>query len=288
MRLSNVLPRLLLKMRLQSCFHFETRISVNRKTVRIPIAGKLGYHHLDSHEPWMLEALAGLLKLRSGTFLDVGVNIGQTLVKVKSLDPARPYIGVEPNPVCVYYLEMLIRANDFQSCHVIPAALSTGHAILELQIYSDSLTDASASIVDGFRENRISTRPALACAYSDIEQALKPEPLGIVKIDVEGAEWEVIQSLDGVLASARPFVLMEILPVHSAGNESRFVRQKAIETRFRQLRYGLYRICPDEAGNLKGIKRVPDIGVHGDISMCDYIAVPDEAQAGLGSTIRIL
>ncbi len=288
MRLSNLLPRLLLKTGLQSRLHLETHISVNRKTVRIPLLGKLGYHHLNSHEPWMLEVLASLLNLRRGAFLDVGVNIGQTLIKVKSLDPGRPYIGVEPNPVCVYYLEMLIRANDFQSCRIIPAALSTGHAILELQIYSDSLTDASASIVDGFRENRISSRPVLACAYSDIEQALKPGPIGIVKIDVEGAEWEVIQSLEGILADARPFVLMEILPMHSIGNEPRLVRQNAIETRFRQLHYRLYRICRDEAGDLKGIKHVPEIGIHSDLSLCDYVAVPDEAQAGLASAIRIL
>lgn len=59
----------------------------------------------------MLKILTSLFKLRSGTFLDIGVNLGLTLIKVKSVNADRNYIGFKPNPACVFYIEELKRIN---------------------------------------------------------------------------------------------------------------------------------------------------------------------------------
>ena len=40
-------------------------------------------------EPWVVDLLARLLPAKAGAFLDVGVNLGQTLLAVKAADPTR-------------------------------------------------------------------------------------------------------------------------------------------------------------------------------------------------------
>ena len=48
-------------------------------------------------EAWMTEVIRRLFELKSGAFIDVGVNLGQTLLKVAAADPSRAYVGFEPN-----------------------------------------------------------------------------------------------------------------------------------------------------------------------------------------------
>lgn len=284
---AELLPRVLLRAGLDARFCFEICIRTNGRPVQIPFLGRLGYEYLDFHEPWMLETLDRLLKFRTGTFLDVGANVGQTLIKVKALDPERVYVGIEPNPVCVCYLEMLIKANQFRRCDIIPAALSTERSILPLQIFDDSLTDASASVVGGFREGKVlRTRPVLTCTYAEIADALHLDNLGVIKIDVEGAEWEVIQSLENILLKARPPIVIEILPVYSSSNQARLTRQRAIEQKLRDLRYCLYRIGSNGRGEFTGIHLVKEIGIHGDLSLSNYVAAPEESQEGLCAAMQ--
>ena len=52
--------------------------------------------------------LENLLKKKNGAYLDIGVNIGQTLMKLKSVNPKIEYIGFEPNATCVHYVNKLI------------------------------------------------------------------------------------------------------------------------------------------------------------------------------------
>ena len=73
-------------------------------------------------EPWMTQWLESLLPVRTGVFLDIGVNLGQTLLKVKAIDPQRPYVGFEPNPACVFYLHELISMNQIQEASIFPVA----------------------------------------------------------------------------------------------------------------------------------------------------------------------
>ena len=63
----------------------------------------------------MSEVIQRLFKLKSGAFIDVGVNLGQTLLKVAAIDPGRAYVGFEPNPACVDYVWKLIETNNLET-----------------------------------------------------------------------------------------------------------------------------------------------------------------------------
>lgn len=236
----------------------------------------------------MTELLERLLPLAPGTFVDVGVNVGQTLVKVRSLEPSRRYIGLEPNPVCVFYVNELIRANGFSDCTIVPAGLHTDDGLLMLDLYSTDATDSGASLVPGFRKDQVvHARVPVPVLRFDQLAPLLPERIGLVKIDVEGAELEVMQTMHERLQRDRPFVLVEVLPVYSADNAQRLCRQKVLEQIVATLGYAIFRVFKTAAGGFAGAQRIGIIGVHGDLQACDYLLAPKEALARIEGALRV-
>ena len=82
----------------------------------------MGYENLNLSEPWMTNVLLGLRPLFNGHFVDVGVNIGQTLLKAHAVFGEVNYIGFEPNPTCINYVQEMIRQNGFKQTELIPIA----------------------------------------------------------------------------------------------------------------------------------------------------------------------
>ena len=75
------------------------------------------------------------------------------MVKLKSLDSQRDYYGFEPNPVCNFYTQELISANDFQNVRMSPFALSN---VKELRrFYSKRKADKMGSLHDYARPGEI-------------------------------------------------------------------------------------------------------------------------------------
>ena len=70
--------------------NYVCRVRVNDNFIYIPYINGI---RCKITEPWMIELLAMLLKEKEGAFIDVGVNVGQTLIKLKSIDINRKYIG---------------------------------------------------------------------------------------------------------------------------------------------------------------------------------------------------
>ena len=82
--------------------NFSVRARIGGQRVTVPIREGIGTNLLLQDEPWMFPLLGALLRQFPGVFVDVGVNVGQTLTKVKAIEPGRSYVGFEPNPVCVH------------------------------------------------------------------------------------------------------------------------------------------------------------------------------------------
>ncbi len=238
-------------------------------------------------EPWMTEVLARVLPAKPGVFLDVGVNLGQTLLKVKTLDPRRTYVGFEPNPACVFYVQDLIRLNAFESCTLLPVGLFTEDRVLPLTIPAGDQANAGASLIDQFRPGApVHARvPVPVFRPATLGSLLGDTPAGIVKIDVEGAELEVVESLADRIQTDHPWMLVEILPVYSDANPSRKTRQEKLEQLLAGWDYALLRVIKSNADAYAGIESVESIGIHGDLARCDYVAVPraqlDEAERSL-------
>ena len=75
-------------------------------------------------ETWMGDCLKAFVTTKPGTVIDIGVNVGLYLVKLRLISKNIPYIGFEPNPSCQLYTQELIRLNQFKNAKVIPIALA--------------------------------------------------------------------------------------------------------------------------------------------------------------------
>lgn len=239
---------------------------------RIPIVnGRKTY----VHEAWMASLIAGLFKLKQGGFIDVGVNLGQTMLKVAAADPQRTYLGFEPNPACADYAQELAAANGLPYT-VVPAGLGVRTSVLQLQLFRKDGTDPSASLVEGFRQGVVGTKPVVVLGVDDIPPDMIPDEIAIVKIDVEGGEAEVIEGIMPLLKLKRPYVIVEILPAYSAANELRVARQKLIEQRLGSVGYAMFRIHPQPGQAAVSIESIGEIGIHDDLGLADYLMVPSE------------
>lgn len=53
---------------------------------------------------WKIDLFKRILSVKKGDFIDIGVNVGQTLLNINSIDINSGYIGFEPNSNCVFML----------------------------------------------------------------------------------------------------------------------------------------------------------------------------------------
>ncbi len=262
------------KLKLLHLFNLMGRIKLNGLYFNVPVIKKLGLENIYMSEPWMITLLEKL-KLDDGQFIDVGVNIGQTLLKLRSVNNKISYIGFEPNSTCVFYSNELIQANNFTDCVIIPTGIANINGVLKLNFYSESVSDPSASIVKNFR-------PSQEVKYSqyipvntidNLENSVKIKNVEAIKIDVEGAELEVIESLKKLIAINQPVILIEILPVYTDENKERLIRQQKIEAILEELNYSIYRV-QIKTNTFDTLLPIDSIGVHSDLDACEYVFMP--------------
>jgi len=126
-------------------FSFDVEVMVGAATVAIPIVRGIGLEHLRESEEGVRRVICQVLARRSGTFVDVGANIGQTLVKVAACDKHRRYLGFELQPSCIGYLARLIDINRLADFHIFPFGLSSRMSLGHLSIGGEA--DPGASLV---------------------------------------------------------------------------------------------------------------------------------------------
>lgn len=254
---------------------------------RMPVArGQTGgYRNLP--EPWMSDALRRLFLLSpDSAFMDVGVNMGQTLVKVKSIGRNIPYIGFEPNPFCVQYVRRFIEENRLPHCEVVPIGL--GDMADVVTFFTRSAADPGATIVDQSKQAQSSSQRQHVAVFplDGLSNDLLPPRVRIVKIDVEGAELATISGMRNFIEQQRPWIVCEVLHTDSPQNLARVSEKNRMLMRLlHDSDYAVHRLVKAPKGtSLRGIESVDAFseGVfRGDVSpqLCDYLFVPQRALA---------
>jgi FkbM family methyltransferase len=268
--------RALNKLKVLKYLNVNGSILLNNKKFKIPILQRTGFDNLFMSEPWMIDLLKIVLKIDHDGFIDIGVNVGQTLLKLKSVAENIDYIGFEPNPLCVYYTKNLIKENNLTNCKLIPVGVSDATDLGVLNFFSDSTTDSSASIITNFRPSQRVVRSEYVPLFEleQIRSKINLNKFSILKIDVEGAELEVIKSFYSAIEEYKPIILIEILPAYNAENLTRIVRQKELLEIVRSLDYSVFRVIKQNDIFID-LLEVPDIEIHSDLNSCEYVMVPN-------------
>lgn len=164
------------------------------------------------HEAYMVDVFRRRLDSSPGTFIDIGVNVGQTLIKILEIDPNRVYIGFEPQIACSYNVEQFLRLNDLKNAEVLPIALSDSNNIVKF--YSQGQFDEMASLKTKVAGAEI--MPSVSHVQARIgDEVLRELEIGeicAIKIDVEGAELQVLRGLQETLRTKSPPIIFEVLP----------------------------------------------------------------------------
>lgn len=226
--------------------HLGKRLSLGDRSFRVRgfLANRLAIDF--QHEPQFVELLRRLFAERAGAFIDIGTNVGQTLIKSLSVDPTRRYIGFEPQIDCCFYIDRFIKDNGLSMASILPLALSDTNGLL--QLYSNSDRDEMASTLPG---SAARSQWVAARIGDEVLDELGPSAISVIKIDVEGAELSVLRGLSKSLGRWRPSLVFEQLPnfvgerrtrIPSADAADNSRRAEAIADFLRDHAYQLFQI----------------------------------------------
>lgn len=161
-------------------------------------------------EFWMSDCLESFIKTKDGCIIDVGVNVGLYLVKLKALSNETDYYGVDSSPACIFYTQELIRLNQFKRAKLFTTALSDSDEIVEF--YSNTHDDRMGSLIKQHHKYKDEfSFSTLSMTGDSLIDLLKLKKISAIKIDVEGAELMVLKGMEKSIEKYRPYLYIEIL-----------------------------------------------------------------------------
>ena len=221
-------------------------------------------------EFWMLDLFELLDINEKQVLLDFGANVGQSLLKWKAAFPNNPYYGIELLPSCINYLNLLVSENGFEECYIIDKLISSGEKQQELFIHFNDPTDRTASLrrSDLFKVRKSIMVESIPFEELSVQYKIARDQIGIIKIDIEGAELELLYHLEDLLREQRPLIIVEILPdYHTESELAEFLEF------LNELEYDMYRILKRKL-RLQSLKKIDSIDMQTSVQESDYLLVP--------------
>jgi len=209
-----------------------------------------GWH---AFEPPLPAVVSALVRRWPHTMLDVGANTGfYSLVAVTSHPEVRAF-AYEPVPEIVVRLRANLAANsDDGRVRVREAAVSDRTAPVPLHFppaQPDGTIETSASVESDFKEALAQVVTVDGITLDDAWTAEGRPQVGLVKIDVEGAEHRVLAGAGDLTEACRPVLTVEILPLtaHLDGIEAFRQRHRYVDVTLGAGELGVNRssISPD-------------------------------------------
>ncbi len=167
-----------------------------------------------SYEPHVTAVFEG--HLRPGlNVIDIGANIGWfTMLAASRVGPGGHVLAVEPNPLNARMLEASRQLNGFGHVSLLPVAAGLRHGAVALhRTYSNGSTTPL---------DRVDVLDAEIVPMIRLDDVVGDErrPVGLVKVDVEGAEALALGGLEATLRRDRPVVMSEFSPNMMPGASS--------------------------------------------------------------------
>lgn len=260
------------------CVNFYVPVRLNGKWVKIPVVNLVGITHLkvSGFETFMNAVIRDFYT--GGVFLDVGVNVGQTLLKFKTIYPSGEYFGFEPNPNCLFYLYRLISLNRWTQCTVVPAGLAESNKFARLFLNAPDIKSiqASATFVQDYRiSTSIDPGLVLPCIRLDdyIDSFFSDIKISLVKIDIEGGELAALEGMSQLIRRDFPIIIVESLPANRENGELRKKLLRGLNDLVRHLGYSVSRVIEGEQNySLENINEIPED--KSDLNNYNYLLVP--------------
>ena len=183
--------------------------------------------------------------------VDIGANIGYvTMFCAKILENSGAVYAFEPQAENYKLLQQHIELNNFQN--IVPQKFAVTSTPTTLRLYLATDNHGAHSTIfnaDVMTENYEEVQGLTLDSFVEEKRFSK---LDLVKIDVEGAEFEVLQGMQNVMRSFRPVIIVELNEMlqQQRGMSSNSIKSMLIE-------YGYTIFSPTEQGFLQNTASTP-------------------------------
>ncbi len=165
---------------------------------------EVAYHLNQAH--WYekdMNVFRSLLAPRQ-TAIEVGANLGFLATILASIvGPSGRVLSFEPSPVVFAKLQKTIEANALHQ--VTPLNLGLGRTASTERLHQVSSSSGNSSII-GSGDSAIEIRVE---PLDDVQQAWET-PVGLLKIDTEGYEPEILAGASRLIAEQKPIIYLEM------------------------------------------------------------------------------
>lgn len=170
---------------------------------------------LGLYEPEVVHALGEYLRT-GDTCLDVGGHVGYlTVLMARMVGPDGKVVTFEPMPDTYRVLEENVRLNHLENVRLERVAVGEGEAVGSLVFeVNERLAWTPSATAYGIRGSHASISVPVISIDRYVKSAgLRPR---LIKIDVEGAELQVLRGAREILSESTPIVIVE---VHGSGGD---------------------------------------------------------------------
>ncbi|MEH2496233.1 FkbM family methyltransferase [Bradyrhizobium sp. AZCC 1678] len=143
----------------------------------------------------------------SDTFVDIGANEGMiSLLASRLVGDHGRVLAFEPNPVPRAIFTSAIERNGIENIHVFSFGLGSREEVLTLKVPKGNSGEASFA-KSNYSSNDLNK---VECQLKVADGMLRAEAPRLIKIDVEGFEFNVLNGLSETLKQHRPGLILEM------------------------------------------------------------------------------
>lgn len=163
--------------------------------------------------------------------MDIGANVGIfSVVMGATVESEGQIFAFEPMATNVMRLEKNLRKNALDNVQIFPVALGASDGQMSLRIATDPAYSSLHVVQGGFGSG---TDVSIEVRTLDgIWEELGSPEIAFVKIDVEGAEMDVLRGASSFLATCRPTLLVEA----NSARELESLRAQLCDLGYRHIR----------------------------------------------------
>jgi FkbM family methyltransferase len=180
-------------------------------TIVLPAGHKLPeYQSAHPHYDRFLPQLAR--HVPAGTsIVDVGANVGDTVAAMAAAAPQAHYLCIEPDPTFFRYLENNVAR--------IRAALPGIEISLSAQLVGRQLERAALESAGGTAHARPDSGGVASVTLDRIVADAGVAPVSLLKSDVDGFDYDVVDSASALIAAHEPLLFFECQPLEATQRE---------------------------------------------------------------------
>lgn len=142
--------------------------------------------------------------------IDIGVNIGATLLNFAKICPGGSVIGFEPDAKNLLKAEKNLRLNAFENVKIIRKGLGAEAAKVKLFKVNQANQGMNRILNEADLEGDFEFEEIEIVRFDDFAKENSFERIDLIKIDVEGYEMKVLQGAEESLTKYSPVLFIEL------------------------------------------------------------------------------